>query len=287
MKRHGVQKPESELQLPRVGSIISISTVFEVDFKRIKIQSEKIKDLLEQATSDEFKIIEGYDARWLDFYESFLRNYEVYVELAEPDVVEEDINELFQQRDEELRNIKAAIESWITGNRPKPMTEHRPAPSVRSVCSARSGGASILSAKIAEEQKKAELHARSARMRKRHELERAKLALKMQEEELEIDTELAIAEARTGVLDEMQQSGPVHQISVHSDELGYKQHVVDELEVSKNVCSNNNDNNVFVPKLNVNAPEYIPGASNCNNQNAECFAFQQGNSQDIKSIVQH
>lgn len=62
---------------------------------------------------------------------------------------------------------------------------------------------SRMSARLDEEQKKAELLARTKAMKEKHEIARKKLELQMQEEELQLRTELAIASARCEAIDKL------------------------------------------------------------------------------------
>lgn len=61
------------------------------------------------------------------------------------------------------------------------------------------------SARFQEEQKQAERSAKLAQMKKKRQLELAKVNLRLQEEELQITTEMAISDAKSKVIDRHEQ----------------------------------------------------------------------------------
>jgi hypothetical protein len=100
---------------------------------------------------------------------------------------------------------KAHVHDWFS-NSYKRKTPHRQLDTLSLQWgSFRSKTSRISSAKIEERQKRAELKAKSTNMsRRRLKIEQAKLELKFEEEELEIDTQLKVSDAREKVLNEIE-----------------------------------------------------------------------------------
>ena len=119
---------------------------------------------------------------------------------------------------ENSRKSKARVEEWFSTHENKEnVTEdnkstksshssktHR-SPSSHSSTSHYSRTSSLLSAKIKEQQRKAELLARSASLKQKQELEMKKIQLQQQEEELSLKTEMSISDAKCQVLEQFDQ----------------------------------------------------------------------------------
>ena len=132
---------------------------------------------------------------------------------------------------------------------------------------------SILSAKIKEEQNKAELCARKAALKRKQELEMEKLRLQQQTEELDLKTEMDISDAKHKVLE---------QYSDHSNPGDEEQGAVCGETVLQTVQSPSpvkftnpvvNDASTVVKGTNVFAEEFRPahnaaeGTATCINDN--------------------
>ena len=119
---------------------------------------------------------------------------------------------------ENPRKSKARVEEWFSTHENKEnVTEdnkstksshssktHR-SRSSHSSTSHYSRTSSLLSAKIKEQQRKAELLARSATLKQKQELEMKKMQLQQQEEELSLKTEMTISDAKCQFLEQFDQ----------------------------------------------------------------------------------
>ena len=83
--------------------------IFEGAYRRVMNISDKVKELLPKASSSDFKDVEANHAKWLDAYEEFVKGYESYHCLVEED--DDDLADLFQERKQELKDVKFVIES--------------------------------------------------------------------------------------------------------------------------------------------------------------------------------
>ena len=126
--------------------------------------------------------------------------------------------QLFSDKDVYLRSVNARVEEWFATQESKAnVTEdnkstksshsskaHR-SRSSHSSTSRYSRTSSLLSAKIKEQQRKAELLARSATLKQKQELEMKEMQLQQQEEELSLKTEMTISDPKCQVLEQFDQ----------------------------------------------------------------------------------
>jgi hypothetical protein len=129
---------------------------------------------------------------------------------------EDDYWSIFLDHDNQFKAFKSRMVDWINKveadlrtlerNRVFKAASEKSSRSSRSssMHSRSSASGSVRLAKAKEEQRIAELVAKQSTLEKRRDLEQKKLALKLQEEDLELETEIAIASARCKVLDDFQ-----------------------------------------------------------------------------------
>ncbi|XP_071944668.1 uncharacterized protein [Antedon mediterranea] len=147
---------------------------------------------------------------WMGMYEEFLQRHdEYYALLSDEERVSYRIK-WYDERSNWLGNFKASMEEWFgiaSSKRPNPP---------RSIVSRRSSQHSLaVSERLRSEQKRAELKARAASLRNVHQLELQKLSLRLKEEEMRLQTEVDVLEARSRVLDKFDSEAG----SVFSDSL--------------------------------------------------------------------
>ena len=142
-------------------------------------------------------------------YHLWMEKFEIYIERHQNPMSRLDYSDKekyileFEDRDAYLQNFKRTIENYFTA---KEETRSRhTSKSTKSQCRSQSNHSSVLSnissRKLMEEQKKAELEAQKAALTKRREIELAKIQLQMEQEELTITTRIAVAEAKSKILD--------------------------------------------------------------------------------------
>jgi hypothetical protein len=184
---------------------------------------------------------------WMECYCEFPEVHDSYHELLPTTERERDHWDWYVDKDTKLKQFKLRMVNWLSEGEArlrKRETQmiseyHSSERSMtvvsgdrqRSVSSSISTRESVKFARAKESQKRAELVARAAALKDKHELEEEKLKLKMREEELQIVTEIKVADARVSVLDDFEK-----------DEFG-----IDE-------------GHIPTPRINFNVdvPEFIP-----------------------------
>ena len=183
-------------------------------FRKLKISAEKLQTLIFECDYHDVQSVHKEYADWLSLYAALFKEHDELCNLLSSQ--ELDIHkQLFSDKDIYLRSFKARVEEWFATHESRANdTEDRK--STRSSHSSKthrsqsstsrySRTSSLLSAKIKEQQRKAELLARSATLKQKQELEMKKIQLQQQEEELSLKTEMSISDAKCQVLEQFDQ----------------------------------------------------------------------------------
>ncbi len=179
------------------------------------IQSDVRLAMMPITKDSDISVVRSYHAQWLMAYEQLFEKQDQYVSLLDPDEIIQFGSEWTAIVDNANR-FKVEVESWVAEatirqqqQLPKPQatrshlgSQRRSQGSVRSMKTGASRTSALSAAKLAEKQKKAELEAQSAALQKKHDLKMAQLKLLMQEEELDLDTKIAMVKAREKIIDE-------------------------------------------------------------------------------------
>ncbi|XP_064647035.1 uncharacterized protein LOC135499916 [Lineus longissimus] len=169
----------------------------------LRLMSDK---LIHHLTSEDVTVgvIHKEYSVWLTSYEEFLGFHREYQSLLSSDEERAKDNEaLFLKHDSVFRDCKTAVEAWLLEHDKPPST--RRSGSVRSHSSSGSKRTNISYSKMQEATKKAELLAKVSSLEKKRTLERKRIDLQIEEEELIIKTEMAVCDAKTQVLEEFEQ----------------------------------------------------------------------------------
>ncbi|XP_074641192.1 uncharacterized protein LOC141898938 [Tubulanus polymorphus] len=159
--------------------------------------------LLSVIEHSDYDVVQNSYKDWIKTYENFLQVSDEYCLLLSSkekenlSVESNEMNTYFNQ-------VKMAAENTLSVlARSKRSAESRK--SVRSKASSvrsdLSKGSSIISARLKEEQRKAELNVLLNSMKKKQTLELEKLRLKQQEEFLDLNTQLEVSEAKSNVIE--------------------------------------------------------------------------------------
>lgn len=165
-------------------------------FRKLKSTVTKIKKLMLENRDTE--LVRKEYVTWMDNYEHFLNLFDVLA--TQTDDIQEKNKLITDHQDYDifLTNFKKEVEAFFsvqseTVNVNKTKTRSRNSQSLRSP--------HVSLEKLKEEQKIAELEARKASLMKRKKLEMAKLELTLEEEKLNLETDIAISNAKTEVLE--------------------------------------------------------------------------------------
>ena len=179
-----------------------------------ELKEKKILKELDSLSADLNKILSAeskdYDtvkkcySRWMFVYEELLIVNEDCLEFTHPDEAEETVS-LFEATDRKYKDLKKLCEHWFLSNNP-PSPRRTKTPSERSFLSRNSASSQISLARLKEAQRQAELKARAAVLKEKQILEENKLRLKMEEEALQLNTELQVSDARAIVIDQLERS---------------------------------------------------------------------------------
>ncbi|XP_061187914.1 uncharacterized protein LOC133195945 [Saccostrea echinata] len=145
---------------------------------------------------------------WMESYEDFLdRHYSHSRKLNQTDL--SDYLKTYDERETYLQNFKTALQDYFASQAKIKEQQSKSLPEDgqdnRSFGRGQYSTVSAVSSrKLAEEEKRAELEAKKESLKKKKEIELAKVALKMEEEKLEIETNIAMAKAKTKVFDKFE-----------------------------------------------------------------------------------
>ena len=194
-------------------------------YKVLQKKTEYIKSLMiEEISAEEMQMLYSH---WMTMYEHFLDNHEDYSSLLTLEEKTKDSAEWFRERELFLLSFKDEMEKWLFQAKSNALETKfdstriqfknlvHPEDSVsqasescissqksqRSRTSQQSHRSSISSARLQQEQEKAELKLKMASLKRRQSLEEAKLKLKIEEEQLELQSKMDIAEAKSKVID--------------------------------------------------------------------------------------
>ncbi|XP_038063125.1 uncharacterized protein LOC119733827 [Patiria miniata] len=148
-------------------------------------------------------------------YEDLLKENSEYCTLLSKEELQEYLDNSWDSRDTYLKNFKVYYSNWETVRSQKeqdvgvPRQRHGTTDSENLTSISRISGrgsrtsiaSAISSARLKAEQEKAALEARMKALKRRREIEMAKLKLRLEEEELNLTTELDIVHAKEKVLD--------------------------------------------------------------------------------------
>jgi hypothetical protein len=190
------------------------------------IKSSMIEDVSENDMNNMY-------SHWLSLYENCMYVHEELGLMMSEDDKNHDIIDWFQPRAALIDKFKRAVENWFlhsdeetTDAKYTKSTEvnwensHKVAQSllkaddVNSVVSKRSHhssssaasvASSVAMAKIKEDQKRAALQIKAARLKQKENIQQASLQLQIEKEKLEIEEEIAISAAKSQVLEEYEQ----------------------------------------------------------------------------------
>ncbi|XP_006819133.1 uncharacterized protein LOC102802549 [Saccoglossus kowalevskii] len=200
----------------------------EINRKKLKSLCTQLHAMTDQIlgqmeTPTDVNVVRKKYTAWMEVYEEFLDTHDAYVKYLSGQEQWEFQSSWFEKDERAFQGFNRKVSDWISKQDSQSRKTHgiSPEDSVSTVgtytrnrlgryqSSVASSRSSLLSAaRLKEEQRKAELLARVAALdqRKKLEIERiqqeeAKIALKLREEKLALETEMAIAEAKTKVLD--------------------------------------------------------------------------------------
>ena len=184
-------------------------------FSILKALSQNIMRMV--TDKEPYDSIEGKYSLWMDKYEAFLEKHQNIMANIRPDDKEQYIA-VFEERNRCLNDVKAFLENYFlaihkewkqellnvhnTKGSKTVRSRHSSSEHSSSRHSSTSSRASISSQKIKEEQKRAELETKMKALEKRKHLELAKLRLKLEEEEFQLSTDIAISDAKYQVLNQ-------------------------------------------------------------------------------------
>jgi hypothetical protein len=140
--------------------------------KKILHMSELLKRLMSKGPGADRMEVEILYAQWLGAYESFLTTYDSMASLMSQDELD-DLKAQHEDRKLYLLNVK----NWLCTNKPISRAGSRKSHTDRADGSYRAPSSSVrtlASAKIAEEQRRAELIAKASMLKEKQDLDRAK-----------------------------------------------------------------------------------------------------------------
>ncbi|CAG2235127.1 unnamed protein product [Mytilus edulis] len=173
-------------------------------------------DELEQLTSEtkDTDAVKQVYTTWVSLYEQLLVSHEQFQKLLEVDHDRELDDARFQERNKNFIILNDNVQQWFISNQvPKIVVTTAQEDSMSRISrgsrrsrTSSSASSQLSTAKLKEEQRKAELIARANSLADKKELEEAKLQLRMREEELEIKTEMQVSEAKVKVIEALEKS---------------------------------------------------------------------------------
>lgn len=166
-------------------------------YNKLRKLSLKLRDMIE---SDETtKNVREMYKEWMIDYEHFLTSHNVHSKrLDNEDLSHYMVTHL--DRESYLKDSKVIFENYLSQQDVERLERRSNRSSVKSLSSV------ISSKRLEEEERIAELEAKREVLKKRKDLELAKVALQMREEELHLELDLAVSEAKTKVFDKYEQS---------------------------------------------------------------------------------
>ena len=191
-------------------------------YKRILSESQSIKAQTSEGKVE--KSVHILYSHWMTLYEQFLEVYEDYNALLSEDLRFQDREEWLAPKLEQLLHFKAEFEDLFASTTPLSQQDLETSQQ-RDLddCISQNGSEaskasklsniSIVSAKIKEGQRLAELKARATSLKKKQALEEAKLKLRMEEEELELESEIVVAAARFKAVEEIESANQGQEIT--------------------------------------------------------------------------
>jgi len=184
-----------------------------VAYKKLLHKIQSIEALVDpgKASPSSYALVQAAYKDYMNLYERFCDSHDEYCETLSEDELTVYLDEWYSNKDDKISAFKVNVQQWLRMNAEcDPDSDSRSVRSCRSnrsyrSChsSERSNGSrsSLQSAKLREQQQKAELVAKGKALEKRKALELEKLRLRMQEEQLELDTALAVSDARADVIE--------------------------------------------------------------------------------------
>jgi hypothetical protein len=160
--------------------------------------------LIEDVSIQEIQLLYSH---WMTLHEIFLDAHEEYSQLLTTDEHVADTQVWYQHKVDQVKRFKTLVEAWLEQTSPKLKIEpSRHSQHSYSVKSSRSGSVagSVFSARLKGEQQKAELLVKAEALKKKKLIEQAKLRLQLEEEELELEHQMKIVDARNEVVDRFQ-----------------------------------------------------------------------------------
>ena len=215
----GNTRPVRATKLTENGKSFKLEQYYGM-FRKLKTSVTRIKKLMLENKSDTEDVRKQYST-WLQTYGHFLDLFDELKSQIDDKTEKDKMCADHFDYDIFLVNFKKEVEDYFSG-----MEEIR-SKSSKAKSRRESGtsyASSISSQRIKEETKVAELEARKAALFKKKKLEMAKLQLKLEEEELDIDTGIAVSHAKTEVLQKYEnisqtdeQSLKQHNSEIHDD----------------------------------------------------------------------
>jgi hypothetical protein len=244
---HGTDPEDYPDEHPRERKMTQKGLEYVLHIKRKNLDTlcrglEKHMDILQELTADHDENVDTeVDAnykRWVMLFDELLYVDKEYMKLLGKDESTEYMENWRTARLLTFRDFKHTMEQWFAVRAKEKTRKKRPpgdkiphskdpdnisvvtdtSMKSRSSRSSRSSRHSVISARLEQEQKKAELAVKEASMKKRRQLEEAKLHLRLQEEEMKLEEEIAISNAKGKVLDDLDAKSIIsHHTSTSSD----------------------------------------------------------------------
>ena len=246
-----------------------------------------LTESLQLSLDEEFdrNLLRNEYSAWLQAYDNFLVAHQEYHQLLHEEERKED-EVTFQQWNVQFKALKETVEPWLPEHQAQGYGRVDDSEEVRADDSAshiatrgppsdsgsRSSRISELSlVRIQAEQERAEIMARTSALKEKHELELAKRELEqrkfdlsLKEEELELKTRYAIADAKSRILGKyetqsMVSSNKVTQQQARNAPIGVKD-AIEPLSISEKVEEKGlgDQTNTYKRALNPSAEEFVP-----------------------------
>ena len=175
-------------------------------FRNLESKGLQMQELMENDKS--YGEMTSIYKRWIQHYDEFLTLDNEFRQLLKDGEIEDNEDNWFGVRNQECSDLKKTIENWYTSHRPQqndlPTDDDITIYSNHSSKGSHSSRQTVVSAKILQEQKKAELKVKSEILRKKRTLEEARLRLKLEEDELKLEEEIAINDAYGTVIKDIE-----------------------------------------------------------------------------------
>jgi hypothetical protein len=174
--------------------------------KRLDQMSKGLERLMDVITDQigldvDIREISDKYKKWIGLFDNWLQIDQEYRDILPSEQLETYIGNWFTPRLNAMREFQETTQNWLTRASQDAPSEHSSRHSERSRHSSRSG-TSIRSARIAEQSKMAEITIRAEQWKKKKLLEQEKLNFKLREEELKLEEELQISQARCKLLEQ-------------------------------------------------------------------------------------